>query len=142
MRKALLGITGSIYIVFVGACSAAVPPLPTVTPRAVPTVAKIAPTATPIPGRPVVGQEAHLWARGLPQWHLAIDEDAMAAYVSITNAGDTAGLRQLIQQGRIFPVADETRVLVVAQKWPAIQVRVLEGPQSGQSGWVGFEHVR
>jgi hypothetical protein len=66
----------------------------------------------------------------------------MAAYVSLTNAGDTAGLRQLIQQGRAFPVADETRVQVVGQKWPAIQVRVLEGPQSGKTGWVAFEHVR
>jgi hypothetical protein len=83
-----------------------------------------------------------LWARGLARWHLAIDEQAMDAYISITNAGDTVGLGKLIEQGRAFPVADETRVLVIDQKWPAVQVRVLEGPQSGKTGWVAFEHVR
>jgi len=90
----------------------------------------------------MVGQEGQLWARGLSRWHLAVDEQAMDEYVSLTNAGDARGLGRMIEQGRAFPVADETRVLVLDQKDLAMQVRVLEGPQAGKTGWVAFEHVR
>ena len=61
--------------------------------------------------------------------------------VSAANANDMYGIRELIAQGRVYRVEDETPVLVIDKSFPATQVRILSGVYAGYSCWVPYEFV-
>lgn len=91
---------------------------------------------------PIVGQEAHVWTDGLPEIHLSVDRAARDEWNKSVVANDIIGIRQLIARGSAFPVSDGTRVLVLEQDWFDARVRILEGRQSGRTGWLAHENVR
>lgn len=57
-------------------------------------------------------------------------------------ANDRMGHAKLVMAGRAFLVDDGTRVLVIDREMFKREVRVLEGPTIGQSGWIYEEDIR
>jgi len=72
---------------------------------------------------------------------LAVDLDAFDEFVKASVATDKYGIAELMLAGRIFSVASGTRVLVIETKLFKNRVRIVEGPETGQAGWVPFEWV-
>ncbi|MCZ7571112.1 MAG: pentapeptide repeat-containing protein [Ardenticatenaceae bacterium] len=90
------------------------------------------------------GSEARLQAGGKWTW-VARDRQAYEEYGDAAVRDDTYGLRELIATGRIFPVPNGTRVLILDHGgflYSATKVRILEGEHTGRSGWVPSEWVR
>lgn len=55
---------------------------------------------------------------------------------------DLARLRALAANHTAFPVPSGTRVRVVSESVSRRQVQILEGPSSGQTGWVEHEFLK
>ena len=59
---------------------------------------------------------------------------------------DRYGLQELILSGRVFPVPNNTKILVLNtggfQGMERFKVRILEGDYLGSAGWVPWEWVR
>ena len=49
---------------------------------------------------------------------------------------DALGFRELMLHGRVFELADRTRVLVIDRRAELSQVRVLDGPNFARAVWV------
>lgn len=57
-------------------------------------------------------------------------------------ANDVEGIQQMIARGQVMVVPPGTRVRVLATSFTAREVRILQGDDSGSSGWVIREAIR
>ncbi len=62
--------------------------------------------------------------------------------VKLSVAKDNEGLTQMVLNGQAYFVDSGTQVRVIDTSMFARQVRILEGKQSGKSGWVPAEFVK
>lgn len=98
--------------------------------------AKAAPTRVP------VGTEAYVYVADIEAVTLAVDQQAHDALDKAMQANDTIGYAGLSVAGRIYRVDIGTKVLVIDHNFGGLsQVRVLNGPRIGRSGWLPFEWV-
>jgi len=73
---------------------------------------------------------------------LGVDDDAFDALSNARVANDPTGRRAVLASGRAFTVPEGTRVRVIGNGFVKKQVRILEGPHAGESGWIPFEWVK
>ncbi len=57
-------------------------------------------------------------------------------------AEDEIGVNQMLLEGRIWEVRSGTKCVVIRLRFLITEIRVLEGPHAGQSGWVPTEFVQ
>lgn len=67
---------------------------------------------------------------------VAIDEQAFNDMISAAVANDSAALRRLGAEGRIFSVPAGTQMRTIGAGLGKRRVSILSGPQAGRSGWV------
>jgi len=96
------------------------------------------------PETPKIGEETRLDAAKAAagtssEVLLAVNQYTRDEMIDALEAKDNYGLANLLLSGRVFPVADRTKVLVLDRDWYIVRVRVLEGPYAGKSGWVNYE---
>jgi hypothetical protein len=89
-----------------------------------------------------VGSEATISAPNLDTVYLAVDKDAFDLWVKASVSKDYIGMQELESLGKVFPVPNGTKVLVIDSAFTARQVRVLEGNAYGRSGWLPYEWVK
>jgi hypothetical protein len=87
-----------------------------------------------------IGQEGHLRS-GSSTMLVARDKASFDAIVDASVAHDEFGAQELLLSGKIFVVSAGTKVRVLASSFPSKQVRILDGPMTGESGWVPTEWV-
>ncbi len=88
-----------------------------------------------------IGSEAFIRAGNLDTVYLAVDKQSMDMWAKAGLAKDYIGMAQLEASGRIFPVPNGTKVLVIDSSFTLRKVRVLEGDAYGKSGWLPYEWV-
>lgn len=98
-------------------------------------------TTETTPSAPV-GSEAFICVPDLDTAHLAVDEESMDLWTKACVAKDYIGMAQLEASGRVFPVPNGTKVLVIDSSFAIKKVRVLEGDAYGKSGWLPYEWVK
>lgn len=76
-----------------------------------------------------------------PAW-VSEDEQTYKELVAAVTAKDTVGYNKLLYSGKVFEVATGTKVLVLEPGLERSKVRILEGNNSGRSGWVPRQGVR
>jgi hypothetical protein len=97
-------------------------------------------TSTPIDS--AIGKQGTLHIDGGASSHfVAADEKAFQELLDAINAKDDYGVSELLLTGRVFSVKDGTQVLVIDAALHKMQIRILEGPYAGKSGWVPDEWV-
>jgi hypothetical protein len=89
-----------------------------------------------------IGENARLSTGSPGQIPVAMDTEALDALNKAAAAKDEIGYRELFANGRMFAVDENTKVLVIDSGIFKTQIRILEGPYSGKSGWVPFEWVK
>jgi len=98
------------------------------------------------PSRPTssirIGSEAKLYQSEGHQIPAAIDYDIYEEMVNEAAAHDTIGWQQLILEGKLFVIDNDTKVLVLDSKGFALKVRILEGEYLGQVAWVSLDAVK
>lgn len=99
------------------------------------------PTSTPsAPTRelPKIGQERYLYKAPFA----AVDQKSIDAFEDAYFKKDKYGQMELITSGRIFEVADFTKVLILDHNTANSRVRILEGPYRGRAVWVRNEWIK
>ena len=89
-----------------------------------------------------VGDRSTLYVDSGDPIMLAVDRPSFEELLKCGAAGDGAGTLDLLHQGRVFLTPNGTSVLVIDMAMYAREVRCLDGPHSGVSGWVGYEQVK
>lgn len=97
--------------------------------------------SAPHSSRPSSGEEARIFVDGTKEVLIAVDEKSFDEWNAIAAAKDSGGMLKLLGTGRAFLVANKTKVLVLDPDTVKTKVRVLEGDQSGKSGWISVEFV-
>jgi hypothetical protein len=108
--------------------------------------------ATPAPGtaqdRPrellkISGARGHLITQAASgQVLLARDQAAIDALVRAININDKITQVHLILSGRTFLLPAGTAILIINTSWDMSEVRLLDGPQFGRTGWVPDAHIQ
>lgn len=93
-------------------------------------------------GNQTAGSDTKLVAPGLDNVPVAVDEKAYEAMMNAAAVKDDQGITNLILAGRVFTVSNSTKVQVISPGFLKAQVRILEGPKAGRSGWVPTELTR
>ena len=93
------------------------------------------------------GDEGTLYVEGLETFFIAVDEAAYDELLDAIAIDDVLGAEQMLLRGNIFPVDNNTRVLLLARGpvftfSPRMRIRVLEGPATGRAGWVHVSWVK
>ena len=78
---------------------------------------------------------------GATSHFVAADEEALKKLFRAIDAKDDYGMADLLLTEQVFSVKDGTRVLVIDKALYTTQIRILEGPYAGRSGWVPYEWV-
>ncbi len=87
-----------------------------------------------------IGEEGYIKVPS-PKTILANTKTDLDALTKIYLANDTQGIEEFLVGGQGFAVSNNTKVLVTDTAVGARRVRVLEGDQSGKSGWLPMEFV-
>lgn len=99
-------------------------------------------SATPTPTRSTIGKQGILHVDRGPSTHpVAIDEDTLKELFRVIDAKDDYGMSELLQTGRLLPVQDGTKILMIDEGLYTTKIRILEGPYAGRSGWVPYEWI-
>ena len=98
--------------------------------------------AAPTPEPSDIGSEATISVPNLDTVHLALNKEALDLWTEACVAKDYIGMAQLESVGKVFPVPNGTRVLVINSAFAVRQVRVLEGNAYGRSGWLPYEWLK
>jgi len=72
---------------------------------------------------------------------VCVSPQAYERFVKMAVANDTLGMSNLTAQGGAFLVPSGTRVRVIDRRLERREVRILEGPFAGRSGWVTSSSV-
>jgi hypothetical protein len=67
-----------------------------------------------------------------------VDDDALNKAAA---DDDTTAVQVMIAQGSVFSVPSGTTVEVIDRSWMTVQVRILDGPARGKTGWVSSKWV-
>jgi hypothetical protein len=143
-RRPRWWLIGGIALLVLGALHPVQPPVPPAQDRAL----LSAPAPSPAQERSrelrkISGARGYLVAIGQTDGvPLARDREAINALVRTNRIGDDYGQLQLLLSGRFFHVPTGTPVLIINTSWDLSQVRVLDGPQTGQTGWVIDDQIR
>jgi len=89
-----------------------------------------------------VGDEGRLHAGNLSTVTIAVDEDAYSELDDVFIAKDEHGYQQLQLRGKIFSVENDTRVLVLENRFAKVRVRFLDGTKKGRDGWIPREWLK
>ena len=73
---------------------------------------------------------------------LGVTDADLDAFTKASVAGDKAGVAELYLAGRIIDTPSGTRVLVIDRSTFKRKVRLMDGPRTGQTGWVPYEWVQ
>ncbi len=88
-----------------------------------------------------VGDNVRIYESGLTTVTVAVDGDAFDALTSAAVANDAVGYENVLLSGRAFTVPNGTRALVLDKGFTKTKVRVMEGANAGQAGYVPREWV-
>lgn len=89
-----------------------------------------------------IGSHARLHAPNSKPLPLAINEQSLSEALKAAKAKDEYATQEMLTDGRIFTVGDNTEVLIIGDSAGAVNVRVLNGPYTGKTGWVITEWVK
>ena len=98
-------------------------------------------SSTPAKTGPAVGENAILDNTGTPVTVAATEED-LDAYFKVLQAEDLIGSMEMAREGRIFKVADKSKVLVLEVKGLKTKVRIMSAEAFGKAGWVMTPNVK
>ena len=88
-----------------------------------------------------VGDEGLLFSESaLP--YVCVTEETFDKLIAASVANDKIGFNQLIMSDAVFAVAQNTKVLVIDSTFGKRKIRILEGSNYGQTGWVPSEFVK
>jgi hypothetical protein len=73
---------------------------------------------------------------------VAATKEALDRLNRLAAANDTVGVAQLAEAGLVYPVRHGTQARVLGAGWATMEVRIIDGPYAGRSGWVASEFVR
>jgi hypothetical protein len=74
----------------------------------------------------------HLRSKG---GFIARDEASWDRLVQLSGANDRDGMNLMLLAREIRLIDEGTKVLVIGSSWTKVEVRILDGPHAGQSGW-------
>ena len=89
-----------------------------------------------------VGSEARLYIENKEFIALAITKNSFDEFVNAAIANDSHGITNLIAAGKVFTVPSNTKILIVESSVGKAKVRILEGKNIGESGWVPKEWIK
>lgn len=89
-----------------------------------------------------VGSEVVIYAPNLDTAYLGVDKESYDMWIKAASAKDYIGMAQLEALGKVFPVSNGTKVLVIDRNFALRKVRVLEGDAFGKSGWLPREWLK
>ena len=99
------------------------------------------PSEQPAPSTKVsLGEEGYIKVTS-PKTILANTKTDLDALTKTYLANDTAGIGEFLVAGRGFAVSNSTKVLVIDTGVGVRKVRVLEGDQINNTGWLPMEYV-
>jgi hypothetical protein len=73
---------------------------------------------------------------------VAVTKEDHERLTDLISASDTMGVNELIDRGRAFAVDDGTTAKLIGSRVFRKEVRIMGGPQTGQSGWVSSEWLQ
>ena len=73
--------------------------------------------------------------------HLAKTLDYYEEFVKVESIGDHIGGQLMMLEGKINVLYPLTSALVLEKDWPMVKVRMLEGTNAYQSGWLPFSNI-
>lgn len=98
-------------------------------------------TPTPVTSQKVsVGEEGYINAPS-PKAVIALTKDGFSEITKIFLANDMMGVGDFLLSGKGFAVTKGTKVLVIESAVGSRKVRILEGDQIGNAGWIAMEWV-
>lgn len=103
-------------------------------------VATSQPVVTSANTRVSVGEEGYVNTPS-PKAVISLTEDGFSEITKIYLANDMMGVGDFLLSGKGFAVPKGTKVLVTDTKVGARKVRILEGENIGQTGWIAMEWV-
>lgn len=93
----------------------------------------------PAPQQP---QEINIGQEGFLKFpELASSKENLDKFTKALNAHDTNEIKQMILAGEVLSADTGARVLVIGSSLSARQIRILEGENTGNSGWVFTEFI-
>jgi hypothetical protein len=91
---------------------------------------------------PDVGSEAYLYHKDLTVLIVADSKQSYDQFVKAQTANDKYAFNQMVRLGRLFPVKNATRVLVLDLDSFSWKVRILQGEHKNRVGWVAYEYAK
>lgn len=89
-----------------------------------------------------VDSEACLYIENKEFVPLAVNENSFDEFVTAAIANDSHGITDLIAAGKVFTVPSNTKILIIERPVGKAKVRILEGKNTGDSGWVPKEWIK
>ena len=83
-----------------------------------------------------VGSDARLFLEGRNSIMVSVDEKAFSELINALSSDGDGGVERLIESGRVFTVPNNTRVRILEIATAKNKVRIIEGDQIMQEGWV------
>ncbi len=98
-------------------------------------------TPAPVTSQKVsVGEEGYINAPS-PKAVIALTKEGFSEITKIFLANDMMGVGDFLLSGKGFAVTKGTKVLVIESAVGSRKVRILEGDQIGNAGWIAMEWV-
>jgi len=72
---------------------------------------------------------------------VGVSREALDALMKADTANDEVGRQQLRNSGQIMPIQPGIRVLVLTTQPYELEVRIMDGPYQGSSGWTPQEFI-
>ena len=88
-----------------------------------------------------VDAEARLFVQGRDSMPVAADEKTLDELTTALGSRD-GRLESLIASGKVFTVANNTRIRIMETGFAKTRIRVLEGDKMMQEGWVSERWIR
>lgn len=90
-----------------------------------------------------VGETARLWAPPNYKYSfLATQRENCYELQKVMSANDFAGLEKLAKADKVMSTDAGARVKVLKEAYNEREVKLLEGPDEGKTGWVPFEWLK
>jgi len=76
---------------------------------------------------------------GIPEVFLGVTEQDQEVLGKSLMAKDTMGISNLLSNQKVFLVKEGTKVLVIDRAYGIRNVRIMEGVNTGKTGWLPYE---
>lgn len=87
-----------------------------------------------------IGQDGYIKI-STPEAIISINKETLEEVVNNSVIGDNTGTAKLIMAGKAYFVDNGTKVKVIDKTMTAVKVRILDGNEATNSGWLPFEFV-